>query len=238
MELGGLQKMTLIDWPGRIACTVFTIGCNFRCQFCYSPELVLPEKIKRQAQIPEKEFFRFLEERKGLLDGVVICGGEPTVHQDLQNFIKKIKKLGYAVKLDTNGSNPDKLKHLIDEELIDYVAMDIKAPRGKYREIVGRKINIGDIEKSIATLKENKIDYEFRTTVVPGLLDKEDILMIVRWIQSIPPTGMSVPKYFLQTFLPEKTVDPKFEKIKPYSQEYLLEIQKAVSPFFEDCRLR
>lgn len=223
--------MTLIDWPGKIACTVFTVGCNFRCQFCYSSELVLPEKIKNHPQIPEKEFFQFLEERKNFLEGVVICGGEPTIHPDLPSFIKKIRKTGYLVKLDTNGSNPDELKELIDKKLIDYVAMDIKAPREKYQEVVGRRISVKNIEKSINILKENKLDYEFRTTIVPGLLDKEDIIKIAKWIQ---PSS----KYFLQNFLPQKTVDPKFEKVAPYPQKYLLEIQKAIAPFFETCEIR
>lgn len=235
MEIGGLQKLTLIDYPGKIAATVFLIGCNFRCQYCYSSELVLPEKIKRQPKIPQKEFFDFLKERKGFLEAVVVCGGEPTIHRELPGFIKKIKSLGYSVKLDTNGSNPSMLKTLIQDKLIDYVAMDIKAPKEKYQEVGGRKIKVEDIERSIGILKENKVDYEFRTTVVPTLLDKKDILKIVKWIQ--PGEGLP-PKYYLQGFRPEKTVNPKFEKIKPYSQDYLLEIRKIIAPFFEVCEIR
>jgi len=130
MLLGGLQKTTLIDYMGKIAATVFLVGCNFRCPWCYSSELVLPEKIKNQPEISEKDFFEFLESRKGLLEGVVVCGGEPTINKDLPDFIKKIKKMGFLIKLDTNGSNPQMIKKLIDDELIDYVAMDIKAPIG------------------------------------------------------------------------------------------------------------
>lgn len=229
--IGGLQKLTLIDFPCKLSCTVFTVGCNFRCPFCYASELVLPEKIKNQPKILEKEFFSFLKERKGLLEGVVICGGEPTIHKDLPNFIKKIKKLGYLVKLDTNGSNPKMLKSLIDKKLIDYVAMDIKAPKERYKIVAGKAINIKDIERSVIILKENKINFEFRTTVIPSLLKKEDIIKIARWIQDSP-------KYFLQNFRPEKTINPKFEKIKPYPQKYLLEIQKAISPFFGICQIR
>jgi pyruvate formate lyase activating enzyme len=128
IQIGGLQKATLIDYPGRLAATVFLIGCNFRCPFCYSSELVLLEKIKKQPKISLKYFFSFLKEKKGLLDGIVVCGGEPCLNKDLLAFIQKIKKLGYLVKLDTNGSNPKMLKNLIDKKLIDYVAMDIKAP--------------------------------------------------------------------------------------------------------------
>lgn len=230
MIIGGLQKLTLIDYPGKLAATVFFTGCNFRCPWCYSSELVLPEKIKEQPRISEKELFSFLKERQGLLEGIVICGGEPTINNDLPKFVKKIKKLGYVVKLDTNGSNPKMLKRLIKEKLIDYVAMDVKLPKEKYPKIL--KVKVDDIEESVKILKQNKVDYEFRTTVVPSILDKEDIIKITKWIG-----GPSV-KYYLQNFRPEKTLDPKFEKIKPYPDEYLLSIQKAISPFFEVCKIR
>jgi len=231
MEIGGLQKLTLIDYPGKLACTAFLINCNFRCPFCYASELVLPEKIKNQPRIPEKDFFNFLKERKGLLEGAVICGGEPCINKELPQFLKKIKKLKYSVKLDTNGSNPEMLKTLISKKLIDYAAMDIKAPQEKYEKVAGKKINIKNIEKSIKILKEGKVDYEFRTTLAPNLLKKEDILKIARWISG-------APNYYLQNFRPEKTINPRFEKIKPYPQEYLLEIQKAISPFFDICQIR
>lgn len=231
MKIGGLQKLTLIDYPQKLACTVFLIGCNFRCPFCYSSELVLPEKIKNQPKISEKDFFNFLKERKGLLEGVVICGGEPTINKDLPEFCKKIKKAGFLIKLDTNGSNPDILKKLIDKKLIDYVAMDVKAPKKKYSRATGGEADLKHIEESIEILKNSDIDFEFRTTVVPSLVNKEDILKIVRWIS---PTK----KYFLQNFRSEKTIDPKFEKIKPYLQEYLIEIRNAIAPFFEVCQVR
>lgn len=236
IKIGGLQKLTLIDFPGRLAATVFLSGCNFRCPFCYSAELVLSSKIKNHPQISEKEIFDFLDNRKELLEGVVICGGEPTINKDLAFFIKKIKSLGFLVKVDTNGSRPNVLKKLIDEGLIDYVAMDIKAPREKYGEIVGNLDGWNDkmlrgIEKSINILKGSEIDFEFRTTVIPNLLKKEDILKIVHWIRP-------AKKYFLQEFRPEKTIDPKFEKVRPYPREYLLDIQKAIAPFFEVCQVR
>ncbi len=235
IQIGGLQKLTLIDFPGRLAATVFLIGCNFRCPFCYSSELVLPEKIKKHIQrgylISEKEFFKFLKERKELLEGVVLCGGEPVVSRGLIPFIKKIKKMGFFVKLDTNGSNPKILKKLIDKKLVDYVAMDIKGPKGRYSEFSGVKFDIKRIQESIDILKEGRIDYEFRSTIVPTLHKKEDVIEMAKWIRG-------AKRYFLQNFRPEKTVDPKFEKIKPYPQEFLLEIQKAISPFFEVCQVR
>lgn len=231
MVIGGLEKFTLIDYPGKIACTVFLANCNFRCPWCYSSELVLPEKIREQPKISTKEFFKFLESKKGLLEGVVICGGEPCLNRDLPKFAKKIKKMGYSVKLDTNGSWPEMLKKLIDEKLIDYVAMDVKLPKEKYEKMIGGRINVKKIERSISLLKEGRVDYEFRTTVVPGVHKKEDILKIVNWISG-------AKKYYLQNFRPEKTIDSKFEKVKPYSEEYLLEIQKAIAPFFEVCQIR
>jgi len=231
VKIGGLQKTTLIDYPGKIAATVFLIGCNFRCPFCYSSELVLPEKIERQLKISEKDFFKFLKERKGLLEGIVLCGGEPTVNNELPVFCKKIKKLGFLVKLDTNGSSPEMLKKLIDKKLIDYVAMDVKAPKGKYSQAVGVKVNIKKIQKSIDILKKGKVDYEFRSTIVPTLHKKEDVIEMAKWIRG-------AKRYYLQNFRPEKTIDPKFEKIKPYPQEFLLEIRNAIAPFFEVCQVR
>jgi len=232
MLIGGLQKTTLIDYPGRLACTVFLTGCNFYCPWCYSPELVLPEKIKKQPKILEKDLFQFLESKMGLLEGVVICGGEPTLNRELPEFIKKIKKLGFSVKLDTNGSNPEMLKDLIEKKLIDYVAMDIKAPLDKY-QASGIKYQImKDIETSVEILKKGKVDYEFRTTVVPTIHQKEDFSEIARWI------GGPNVKYYLQNFRPEKTIDSKFEKIKPFSKEYLLEIKKEISSFFKTCEVR
>ena len=232
MKIAGLQKTTLIDYPGKIAATVFLSGCNFFCPWCYSPELVLLDKIKKQPGISEKEFFAFLKEKIGLLDGLVICGGEPTLNKDLPDFIKKIKKLGFLVKLDTNGSNPEMLKNLIAKNLLDYVAMDIKASLNKY-QVSGIKYRaLDNIKKSVKILKEGKVDYEFRTTVVPTIHTQRDILEIAKWI------GGKNVKYFLQSFRPEKTLDPEFEKIKPYSEEWMEEVKKKISPFFKTCGTR
>jgi len=231
MEIGGLQKNTLIDYPGRIAATVFLCGCNFRCPFCYSGELVLPEKIKKQPRIPEKDFFDFLKERKGLLEGVVICGGEPTIHKELPDFCRKIKDLGFLVKLDTNGSNPEMLKDLINNKLIDYVAVDIKAPQEKYEFFSGAKL-VREVEKSVSILKEGKVDYEFRTTIAPGL-KKEDILNLANWI-----TGREV-SYFLQEFNNQKEVlNPDILNLPVLKKEELEKIVKKIRPKFKACQLR
>ena len=237
MKIGGLEHLTLIDYPGKVAATVFTIGCDFRCPYCYSSEIVIPEKIKNQPIIPEQEFFVFLDNRKGLLEGVVICGGEPTIHQDLPSFAKKIKEKGFLVKLDTNGSNPKVLDDLIENKLVDYVAMDIKGPKEKYGLMTGLNdqwsdVMMKEIEQSVDILKSSNVDYEFRTTVVPDILKKEDILKIVDWIKP-------AKKYYLQNYRAEKmTIDPEFMKKKPYSEEFLLEIQKEIRPFFDVCKVR
>jgi len=193
--------------------------------------LVLPEKIKKQPKISQKELFKFLKERKELIEGVVICGGEPITSKGLIPLIKKIKKMGFLVKLDTNGSDPELLKKLIDEKMVDYVAMDLKGPKENYSKFAGRKVDIKKIQKSIDILKKNKVDGEFRSTIVPTLHKKEDVIKMARWIRG-------AERYYLQNFRPEKTIDPKFEKIKPYPREYLLEIQKAIAPFFEVCQVR
>ena len=230
MLICGLQKVTLIDFPGRVACTVFLCGCNFRCPWCYSKELVLPQNITLQPKISEKHFFDFLKERQDLLSGVVVCGGEPTIQKDLPQFIKKIKKMNFLVKLDTNGSNPRALQGLLKDHLLDYVAMDIKQSQ-KYDEATGVKTDLAKIKESVEIIKNSGIDYEFRTTVVPRIHTKKDIIEIAKWLSP-------ARKYYLQNFRPEKTVNPEFEKQRPFSDEDLLDIQKAIAPLFETCEIR
>ena len=240
MLIAGLQKTTLIDYPNKIACVVFLAGCNFRCPWCYSSELVLPLKIINQPRISEKEFLDFLRGRQGLLEGVVICGGEPTINKELPQFIEKIKNLGYSVKLDTNGSNPGMLKDLVKTNLIDYVAMDIKlTPKPytldhkiTYENIMGEGVKMSDIEESVEFLKQGNVDFEFRTTIVNSVHTKEDFIKISEWI------GGPNIKYYLQNFRAEKTLDPEFEKVQPFKKEFLEEIVKEISPYFEDCKVR
>ena len=234
MIIAGLQKTTLIDYPGKLACIIFLAGCNFRCPWCYSSELVLPEKIAKQTRFSEKEIFDFLKERQGLLDVVVLCGGEPTINKDLPEFIKKIKKLGYSIKLDSNGSNPKMLKYLIDKKLIDYVAMDIKTSVDSkfYKDVLFNGVKIESIKKSVDILKQGKVDFEFRTTVVNGVHAKEDFIKIAKWI------GSSETKYYLQNFVALKTIDPDFESVKPYPNVWLQEVVKKISPYFKICQFR
>lgn len=252
MKICGLQKTTLIDYPGHVACTVFTAGCNFRCPWCYSKELVLPELIARQPEIPEAEVFEFLKEKQGLLEGVVICGGEPTLHPDLPQFCRKIKDLGFLVKLDSNGSNPKMLKELIDKKLIDYVAMDIKLPKDRYAALFAGAargstpvksagveplaIRVDDIEESIKILKSGDVDFEFRTTCAPGVHTPDDFEIMAKWIgQDIP--GKS-PKYFLQNFKPGRNIDPEFEKLKPFADEFFAAALAKIKPYVPSVRVR
>ena len=202
MLIYGLEKSSLLDYPGKIASVIFLAGCNFRCEFCHNSELVLPELIAKQPTISEKKLFDFLKTRTKLLDGIVITGGEPTIHKDLPIFLKKIKKLGFLVKLDTNGTNPAILESLIKERLIDYIAMDIKAPCvvgsdppqacggsnpttqiTKYEKITGVKVDIDKVKQSIEIIKNSEIEHEFRTTVIPTFHTKEDIIAIAEYVQ-------------------------------------------------------
>ena len=176
MKIGGFQKFSLIDYPGKIAAVMFTQGCNFRCPYCHNPELVLPELFEKE--MPFEEIIDFLKFRKEKLEGVVITGGEPTLQRDLTAVIRRIKELGYSVKVDTNGTNPEVLKDLIEAKLLDYVAMDIKAPFEKYNELSGVEVNLEKIKQSIRLIMISGIDYEFRTTVVKYLLTEKDVELL------------------------------------------------------------
>jgi pyruvate formate lyase activating enzyme len=236
MKICAIQKTTLIDYPGHVAATVFLAGCNFRCPWCYARELVFPELIAKQPEISQDEVFEFLDEKKGYLEGIVLCGGEPTLNQELPEFIKKIKDRGFLVKLDSNGSNPKMMKKLIDDKLIDYVAMDIKLPKDRYPLVFGSALSMDDIEESIKILKNSDIDFEFRTTCAPGVHTTDDLARMAKWIgEEIPGRK---PKYFLQNFRPERTIDPKFESLRPFPPEFFKEAGEKIKPFVPDCRLR
>ena len=192
MIISGLQKLTLLDFPGKTACTVFLGGCNFRCPFCHNSSLVL--SAGDGERIPEEEFFAFLEGRKNRLDGVAITGGEPLITDETENFIEKIKSMGYAVKLDTNGAFPERLRRLTGKGLVDYVAMDIKNSPHKYAQTIGLdSAPLGKIEESIHILMSGSVDYEFRTTLVKGFHTEDDIKTIGKWLSG-------ADKWYLQAF--------------------------------------
>jgi pyruvate formate lyase activating enzyme len=194
MTIKGLQKTTLLDYPEKLACTIFTAGCNFRCPFCHNASLVL--RAGEVEEIPEKDLLSYLEKRGGLLDGVCITGGEPLLNPDIEELIVKIRSYGLLVKLDTNGAFPDRLESLLDKGLIDYVAMDVKNSDGKYGETVGlgESFDISSVNRSIDIIMKKAPDYEFRTTVVRELHDLEDLLSIARKLKG-------TKKYFLQKYV-------------------------------------
>ena len=231
MRIGGLQKLTLVDYPGKVAATVFLIGCNFKCGFCQNPELVDPEKIEEQPLIKEEKFFRFLDSKQGLIEGICITGGEPTIQSDLIDFIKKIKSKGFLIKLDTNGSKPEILSKLVNENLLDFVAMDIKTSWSKYDKVTRVKVDLKKIKKSVELIKNSGLDYEFRTTIVPGMVDEKDIEQIGQWLKG-------AKNFALQQFQNKKVLDKKFEKIKPYPDETLKEFQKILEKYIGKIELR
>lgn len=203
MVIAGLQKMTLLDYPGKVACTVFLQGCNFRCPFCHNSDLLggTPSDT-----LSVDELLAFLNKRKGLLDAVCITGGEPTLQPDLPALIRSIKELGYAVKLDTNGSRPAVLKSLVADDLLDYVAMDVKNAPARYAETVGvPSFDLAPVEESLAFLLTGTVPYELRTTVVRELHSEQDFEEIGRWLTRLVPSRKAA-QYFLQSFVDRDSV--------------------------------
>lgn len=232
MIISGQQKLTLIDFPGHLATTIFTAGCNFRCPFCHNPELVLGGRVQVAADdSSERDFFAFLEKRRGKIEGVCITGGEPTLQPDLIDFIRKIKERGFMVKLDTNGTRPDVVKKLIDQRLLDFVAMDIKNRLEKYGKTAGTKLDPERIELSVDLIRNNLADYEFRTTVVPGLHEEEDFLAIARWL-----SGSRA--YYLQEYREDVILDNNLKKITAGKQLDLSRIKRLIEKDFGHVGIR
>lgn len=228
MRIHGFQKTTLLDYPGHLAATVFFGGCNFLCPFCHNASLVLsPDSLPA---IPEDEILNTLKKRKGILEGVCITGGEPTLAVGLPDFIKKIKDLGFLVKLDTNGSNPGILEELLSQRLLDYVAMDIKNSPDKYPAAIGKdSFSLKNISESIRLLLADKIDYEFRTTVVKELHTSSDLVSIGEWIKG-------AKAYYLQAYKEsEDVISPVFHS---YSKEELLNMLPILLPYALKVELR
>lgn len=230
MNLRGWVRTSLLDYPERIATVLFTGGCNLRCPSCHNADLVL-----RPGELPavsEDEVLAHLARRAGLLDGVVLTGGEPTIQPDLLPFLRRLRPLGLAVKLDTNGFLPDVLAAALGEGLVDYVAMDVKAPPEKYALLAGRPaLDLTPFERSIALLRAGTVSYELRTTVVPGLLDEDDITAIARWIAG-------APLYALQQFRPVNTLDPALEQAVPYPPEVLHALARACARWVGQVEVR
>ena len=226
MLISGLQKLTLLDYPGKCACTVFLAGCNLRCPFCHNASLVTgpgPHAME------EEEFFAFLNKRRGLLDGVCVTGGEPTLRPELPDFLKKIKKAGFLIKLDTNGTNPALLRQLIRDELVDYVAMDIKSSPEKYRETCGGIDVLDSVRESAAFLMEGRVDYEFRTTCCVPFQDANAMEAIGKWLKG-------AKQYYLQSFV--DSGDLVGTGVSGFTKEEMEALRNAVLPYIPGTRIR
>lgn len=225
MIIAGLQKTTLLDYPGKVACTVFLAGCNFRCPFCQNWEIV----TGKGEDITEEELFSFLKKRRGVLDGVCVTGGEPLINADIESFIGKIKDLGYSVKLDTNGSFPDKLKTLAEKKLVDTVAMDIKNCPSRYALTAGTQVDMNKIDESVKYLLSGQIDYELRTTVIDELHDDDSMRELAQWIKG-------AKRYYLQNFKDSDAVP--YKNLSPCSEEKLNGFINVVKPFVPSAKIR
>lgn len=228
MRISGLQKLTLLDYPGLLACTVFLPGCNLRCPFCHNADLVLPERME-PPQLTAEYLLEFLESRKGKLDGVCITGGEPTLHRDLPRLLETIKTMGFRIKLDTNGTNPQVLRQLLEANLPDYVAMDIKNSPDRYAETCGGVDVLEHIRESAALLMENGAEYEFRTTVCNPLHTPDDLASIGRWLAG-------AKQYYLQQFVQSSNLVGS--GLTAPTKEEMEALRQAVLPYIPNTRLR
>lgn len=226
MVFAGFQKLTLLDYPGKVACILFTKGCNFRCPFCHNGSLVRGDEAQT---ITDTEILTFLKKRQGILEGVCITGGEPLLHKGLKDFIKEVRKLGYSVKLDTNGSFPEKLKSLVEEGLVDYVAMDIKNSFAKYPLTCGVETDIDNIKESIDFLMSDSVDYEFRTTLVKELHTFGDM-------EEIGKNISGAKRYFLQNF--KDSGDVLEENMHPFEESDLEKMKNIATKYVEETTIR
>lgn len=229
MQIAGLQKSSLLDYPSKIAAVIFTLGCNFRCPYCHNPNLITA--VSSNSLFDETAVFNFLKQRQGKLDAVVVSGGEPSLQKDIAEFFRKIKDLGYLAKLDTNGTNPDVIKRLVNEKLVDYIAMDIKSPLNKYEQTVCRRIDIGKISESIEFIMSCGVEYEFRTTVVRSQLDILDF-------ENIGKTLKGAKRYYLQKFKSDITLNPDFSKEQTYTDMEFEKIQSILKSYIDEVLIR
>ncbi|MCF7836298.1 anaerobic ribonucleoside-triphosphate reductase activating protein [Candidatus Gracilibacteria bacterium] len=240
MQIAAIQKLTLLDFPTKTACTVFTLGCNFRCGYCHNPELVLPEKFPSEMML-EDDLFAFLAKRKGMLDGVCVTGGEPTLQKDLPEFLKQIRKRGFLVKLDTNGSRPDVLEKLFKARLLDYVALDVKSSPEGYEKLVGlnqpsprlRQASISEkVQSSKNLIVQSGVPYEFRTTLVREIHDEKEFAQILEFVRG-------AEKYFLQNFVGKQgCLDSAFEKMHGFTNSELKKMCEEAKEFVRECGVR
>jgi len=249
VKIGGLQKISVIDYPGKLVCTVFLSGCNYECPTCHAKHIIYGKN-----KIPEEDFFNYLDSRKGLIDAIVICGGEPTFQHDLADFARKIKERGLAVKLDTNGSDYSLLADLIKKELVDYIALDIKGPPPLYKRLVEKDIDLrDDIEKAIGIIQYAP-DYEFRTTIVPlyrgeniSFMTPEEAEEMAEWVDKFVFVNPKEIKWYIQRFVArskDEMMDENFseenlqKELRETPEELLKEIEKKIKDYFPNCKIR
>ena len=226
VPIGGVQKLSLVDYPGHVAAALFLAGCNMRCGYCHNPELVLPERLA--PSIPVEEVMIFLKSRVGRLDGVVISGGEPTIHDELPELCRMIKRLGFDVKLDTNGTRPEMVRAMIDEGVIDFVAMDVKGPLEKYVEIAARPIDLEAIVENIRLMIDSGIGHEFRTTIVREQLEVSDFEKIGQLVKG-------AKRFALQHFRTGTTISPKFAEFHTFSDDEFAAAKKIMERYVGEC---
>jgi pyruvate formate lyase activating enzyme len=233
----GWVRNSFIDFPDHISAVVFTGGCNFRCPMCHNADLVLHSD--ELPNVDKSQIWEFLKKRSGVLDGLVVSGGEPTIQNDLIPFIKRVKSLGYDVKLDTNGSRPRVIQMAINSGFVDFIALDIKAPPVKYPELAGTsQADPNIIVHSLEIICESHVPFELRTTVVPGMLGEKDIGDIARWLASIIQNGHSQGHYVLQQFRGKHTLDPSLSRLIPYKREQLLFMADLARQWLPSVRVR
>jgi len=223
VEIRGLEKFSSKDFPGHISSTVFLGGCTFRCPYCHNAALVL--KPESYPPLPLDFFLSYLDSRKGWLEGICVTGGEPLLSEGLEELIRIVRERGLLVKLDTNGSLPDRLERLVAQKLLDRIAMDIKAPLERYAEVTRSAVPAGDIVRSVGIIRGSGVPATFRTTVVPGILGREDIRKIGEWLEG-------APTYQLQQFVPHDTLDPEYVRVKPYPREEFIMLAEIARPYF------
>lgn len=227
MEICELEKSSFIDYPGKISTVLFVKGCNFRCSYCHNSHIV----ENTNAPIDQGDVFKFLNKRKKYIDAVTISGGEPTLYNEIYDLIKKIKDLGFYVKLDTNGTNPNMINKLLDNNLLDYIAMDIKTSFDKYENIINSIVDINHVKESIHIIRNSDLDYEFRTTLCKELIDEKDILDIAEYLKGSK-------KYILQNFRDRDTILSGINKFHPYEKEKLIKIREKIEDLFQICEIR
>lgn len=229
MKIKGMIEASFLDWDGKIVTTLFVPKCNFRCPYCQNWELI--EHPENFEEIDFERIKKFLLGHKGFIDGVCVTGGEPTIYEDLPEFIKKIRDMGFLVKLDTNGSKPGMIKKLIDEKLVDYIAMDMKASFEKYDTACGVKVDVKSIKRSIEIIMNSKIEYEFRTTAVPDMTDESDI-------ENIAASVKGAKKYVLQQFIPKNAMDEKLRNITPYEKDVFEKMMEKAKKYVKNAMMR